>query len=70
MKFKAKALGRCVCGRQIYASVEQFAVLHHQPACRLFLDLEPVEFLAYVRRSRGIPDPPDYPLEATAGVSR
>ncbi len=50
-------LGPCVCGRRIYVDEKQFAVLHDEPACKEFLDLEPDEFLTYVRRSRGLPEP-------------
>lgn len=50
-------LGECVCGQRIYASRTGIAgVVHEAPACQKFLELEPVEFLKYVRRSRGIPD--------------
>ena len=49
-----ESLGLCPCGRQIYADVRQGAVVHEQPACEKFIELEPTEFLTYVRRSRGI----------------
>ena len=49
-------LGLCPCGREIYASVSQFAVIHQVPFCKQFEELEPDDFVAYVRRSRGIPD--------------
>jgi hypothetical protein len=49
-------LGRCVCGRRIYADKEKIAVIHDVPPCQAFLDLDPDKFLTYVRRSRGIPD--------------
>lgn len=32
------------------------AVAHNLPQCREFVQLEPLEFLIYVRRSRGISD--------------
>ncbi len=51
-------LGLCACGRRIYADAEQCAVVHELPYCEKFLRLEPLEFLRYVRRSRGLPDPP------------
>jgi hypothetical protein len=41
---------------RIYADVEQCAVVHEIPWCKQFMELEPDEFLTYVRRSRGIPD--------------
>ncbi len=49
-----KSLGLCPCGRKIYADVEKVAVMHEEPACEKFLELEPDKFLTYVRRSRGI----------------
>ena len=57
----AKPLGACPCGKAIFAIVEVCAVVHEVPYCKKFLELEPDEFLAYVRRSRGIPDetPPE-----------
>jgi hypothetical protein len=53
---KTVDLGVCICGQPISASVEGCAVIHDMPLCQKFLDLEPDEFLTYVRRSRGIPD--------------
>jgi hypothetical protein len=52
-----ESLGKCVCGGEIYANVAVCAVAHSHPACAKFLELEPDEFLVYVRRARGIPDP-------------
>jgi len=49
-------LGRCVCGKEIFADVRVCAVAHELPYCKAFEDLEPDEFLRYVRRSRGIAD--------------
>ena len=49
-------LGRCPCGQNIFADVNVFAVIHGVPCCQMFRDLEPEDFLAYVRRSRGISD--------------
>lgn len=51
-----KNLGPCVCGAKIYADSVNCAVMHELPACEKFKQLEPDEVLAYVRRSRGIPD--------------
>lgn len=53
----AEDLGLCTCGRRIYADVKQGAVMHDEPACKKFLELEPDQFLTYVRRSRGLPEP-------------
>lgn len=55
-KLNVEELGLCACGRRIYADVTKGAVLHELPYCAAFRDLEPVQFLSYVRRSRGIPD--------------
>ena len=49
-------LGLCVCGQRIFATVEGCAVIHDLPYCQKFEELDPYEFLRYVRRSRGIPD--------------
>jgi hypothetical protein len=56
IEIDAKRLGLCVCGRPIYVDIKSCAVLHVLPYCYKFLELEPDEFLTYVRRSRGIPD--------------
>jgi hypothetical protein len=52
----AISIGLCKCGRQIYAGKDKVAVVHALPYCKAFVRLDPVEFLRYVRRSRGIPD--------------
>lgn len=49
-------LGYCPCGKQIHASTDPPSVMHGVPWCAAFEALEPDEFLAYVRRSRGISD--------------
>jgi hypothetical protein len=51
-------LGLCVCGRRIYSctSNDEPAVMHALPYCQKFQELDALEFLKYVRRSRGIPD--------------
>lgn len=50
-------LGNCVCGQAIQASADdECAVMHAEPTCEKFRELDPYEFLRYVRRSRGIPD--------------
>jgi hypothetical protein len=49
-------LGLCTCGKRIYADLAQCAVMHELPYCQKFQELEALQFLAYVRRSRGIPD--------------
>jgi hypothetical protein len=46
--------GECPCGQKIYASKEALAVAHELPYCQEFMGLEADEFLAFVRRSRGI----------------
>lgn len=47
-------LGLCPCGSPIGANSEEGAVVHGLPYCKAFDDLDPLEFLVYVRRSRGI----------------
>jgi hypothetical protein len=49
-------LGLCPCGGRIAASRISEGVSHQYPPCQKFIDLEPLEFLKYVRRSRGISD--------------
>jgi hypothetical protein len=49
-------LGSCACGQRIFATDNPLGVMHAMPYCQKFLELEPDEFLTYVRRSRGIPD--------------
>lgn len=58
-RHKLEQLGKCVCGKQIFASMA--AVIHEVPYCKAFLDMEPVAFLSYVRRFRGISDARAYP---------
>lgn len=57
MKLQVEDLGFCPCGQRIYASVEHGAIAHDLPQCPEFEAMDPDEFLTYVRRSRGIPDP-------------
>ena len=47
-----KSLGLCPCGQEVAASKKPAAVEHTQPTCKAFEDMEPDEFLAYVRKSR------------------
>lgn len=49
-------LGLCPCGERIFAEENAGAVIHGVPPCEEYLNLEPDEFLTYVRRTRGIPD--------------
>jgi hypothetical protein len=56
VRLETSSLGLCVCGKPIYAVLYYGAVLHDLPPCAKFIELEPDEFLTYVRRSRGIPD--------------
>jgi hypothetical protein len=53
----AKDLGKCPCGGCIAVDMEKCAVIHAVPICKDFAVLEPDEFLAFVRRSRGLPNP-------------
>jgi hypothetical protein len=55
-------LGLCPCGQKIGANTQFYAVAHGVPECSEFRTMEPDEFLAYVRRSRGITD-----IEASDG---
>lgn len=57
VKFNGESLGLCPCGREIFADVELGAVAHEKPYCQEFAELEPDKYLAYVRRSRGLPSP-------------
>ena len=53
-------LGKCICGQPIAAtgSMDEAddddipAVMHKEPICTKFKELEPIDFLAYVRRIR------------------
>lgn len=47
-------LGLCPCGMRIGANAQTCAVIHELPPCQAFTDLEADDFLAYVRKSRGI----------------
>jgi len=49
-------LGRCPCGKRIGASRQSFAVVHEVPQCKIFMELEPIEYMRYVRSARGISD--------------
>ena len=49
------SIGLCACGVPIYASTgEILAVGHSLPQCEKFIELDVLEFLKYVRLSRGI----------------
>jgi hypothetical protein len=54
---KAQSLGLCPCGKEIFAAKQLGAVIHARPECQKFIEMEPDEFLSYVRASRGLPDP-------------
>lgn len=61
MQVTMMPLGKCACGQDISASTNFEpvpAVAHALPYCKEFEQMDPVDFLTYVRRSRGIPDPP------------
>jgi hypothetical protein len=49
-------LGLCPCGKQIGANGRGGAIIHGIPPCKPFLELEPIQFLVYVRKARGISD--------------
>jgi len=53
---KMQDLGLCPCGQGIAACEDPPTVAHSLPECPAFSSLEPDEFLAYVRKSRGIAD--------------
>ena len=47
----------CPCGLKVYISTAQLAVGHDYPPCAKFMELDPVKFVRYVRRSTtGITD--------------
>jgi hypothetical protein len=48
----AEDLGLCPCGRRIYADVRKTGLLHEMPMCVPFEELQPEEFLRYVRIAR------------------
>lgn len=52
-------LGLCPCGGKIYVSIDPPCVAHEPPTCEKFDDLEPDDFLTYVRKTRGIPAEPE-----------
>lgn len=54
MNLNGTPLGLCGCGRHIYADVQKMAVIHELPFCKEFKDLDPKEFLAHVRKARGL----------------
>jgi hypothetical protein len=45
-------LGLCPCGGEIAASTDPPCVAHKAPTCKAFDDLDPDEFLTYVRIAR------------------
>ena len=49
---KFEDLGLCPCGQSIGANTETGSVVHWFPPCKKFLELDPLEFLTYVRISR------------------
>lgn len=56
MDLDLKPIGDCPCGMEILVSEKRFAVAHATPCCREFLSMDLDDYLAYVRRSREIPD--------------
>lgn len=51
---EAEDLGLCPCGQKIAADREAGAVIHGMPPCKAYLELDPIAFMRYVRRARGI----------------
>ena len=56
-RITAEPLGNCPCGQEIGVCLEPPSVTHTLPLCSKFQRLGPLEFLRYVRESRGLPDP-------------
>lgn len=50
-------IGICPCGKNIFASRDEPCIAHDAPLCEAFDKMDPDEFVTYVRRSRGLPDP-------------
>ena len=48
----ATDLGLCPCGKKIYANAKSGAVIHETPFCKNFEDLDPLEFIIFVRKYR------------------
>jgi hypothetical protein len=52
-----KWIGLCpCCQNNLYADAHVGAIVHDFPPCGKFKELDPLDFIRYVRRSRGIPD--------------
>lgn len=49
---RASYQGACLCGATFYVFENPPAVAHAQPTCKAYDDLEPDEFLAYLRTGR------------------
>lgn len=49
-------LGLCICGQQIGINYETQCVAHFEPRCAEYNRMEPLEFLQWVRKKKGIPD--------------
>ncbi len=59
LKIVAKKLLPCPCGKNVYQSLNPPVVIHSEPRCRKFDELEPLEFLRWMRRTYKIPGPED-----------
>ncbi len=44
--------GICICGGKFYVFEKPAAVAHSVPQCKAFEDLQPDDFLAYIRREK------------------
>jgi len=51
-----ESIGTCPCGGSLFANPVLACVRHSVPCCQPFISLDALEFMQYVRRSRGITD--------------
>jgi hypothetical protein len=53
-KLNITELGKCPCGEYIGMDENRYAVIHSFPVCDKFDELEPNDFLKYIRQCRGM----------------
>ncbi len=52
--FITEAETTCICGKKVLTGKAdgEYAMIHDLPQCALFMDLDPVDFLTYLRLHR------------------
>lgn len=55
----ARLIAICSCGQKVHSFNEQgtFGLIHEEPICEPFERMEPLEFVTWLRKKKGLPSP-------------